>query len=643
MKKSRVYLLMVFTYIAIFMLPLIAGNIGFATVHSRLIDEVARTNLLTLSQSSVSIEAELNRIQEMGLFLSQNSTIRKYLASDLTRAEDRYLAREAIDIFNARLNEMNYADDAVIYCTGHRSIITTTSLAPAKLYLDYLVFPLEIPREQVIDWMDQFHSYYDLYAVNIEKNGIRLPSVVVAQILPKDSISNKLGVLLVSIPQHSLLSTLEEINPDGSYAIVTNDGKVLAANDSRIANMDLSAIRDEKGFVKVTGEHGIVWLSYVQFQRYGLSVISVVSEDIWMEPVRSSQRVFLIAYGICIVIGSLLVLYFSRRQYLPIGNLVTNLRQMGIEQPDRDEYRYIHNAINSILQENGVLTKRVQELGTEQEHFLSLIERSREQIQSSIVLGLTHGAVENREESLALMRTYGVNFSKKWFLTAILDVSRAADSDGLIFNVIRQQIESAFSDRIELCTSLYRNMPLLVVNADSKEELHAAAAKMEEMTAQFARQMRMTVRIFTGRPHAELNGVSLSFGEAEKLFLASEKKETAVSSKTNPLSVMIREMEDLITQQRDAQILLTFRRFLNQNDSEPIAQSYFLTSVARIMMHQLEDQDNHEASDLIEAWKHLIVFGSDSREKTVKEALSLMQQSMDMLSADRENARNGSV
>ena len=641
MKKSRGYILMALTYIAIFMLPLIAGNIGFMTVYNRLIDEVASTNLLTLSQSSVSIEAELNRIQKMGLFLSQNSTVRKYLSSDLARVEDRYLARETIDLFSAFSEEMSYADDTVMFCRNHRSFITANAMAPAKLYLDYLAFPADKTYEETVSWLENFQGYYDICAADIERNGVRVPSVIVAQALPKDSVNRRLGVLLVSMPQDALLSTLEEINPGGSYAIVTNAGEVIAANDSRIAKMDLSVIRDGSGFVKQAAQQGNVWLSYVQFQRYGLSVISIVSEDVLIRPVRFSQIVFFAAYGICILLGVLLAIYFTRRHYSPIDKIVMNLREMGIEQPDRNEYRYIHNAINSILQENDVLTQRVNELGTEKEHILTLIERSSAQIQSSIVLGLTHGAVENQEESLALMRSYGLNLSKKWFSVIIIDTSRGKDPDGLIPGVVRQRLELTFSDRMEMCPTLYRNMPMFLINMDSREDLQNVLIQLEDTVNQFAKQLRVQIPVFAGKAYAGLSGVSKSFAEAEKLCLQSGRKEPPVRSELRNLSAMISQMEDLVSQQHDTQTLSAFERFLNQTASDPLEQNHLIISVARLMIRQLEDSDHPDASGLISAWKKLVFADNDSDDATVKEALHLMQMSTEMLSADRGNTRNG--
>jgi AraC-like DNA-binding protein len=149
--------------------------------------------------------------------------------------------------------------------------------------------------------------------------------------------------------------------------------------------------------------------------------------------------------------------------------------------------------------------------------------------------------------------------------------------------------------------------------------------------------------VFAGKPYAGLSGVSRSFAEAEKLYLQTGKKETSARSELRNLSAMINQMEDLISRAGDAQALSAFERFLNQTASDPLEQNHLLVAVARLMIRQLEDSDNPDASQLINTWKKLVFADVDSDDTTVKEALRLMQKSMEMLSADRSSARNGPV
>lgn len=644
MKKSKVFFLMVAAYITVFVLPLIAGNITFATVRNRLMDEVAKTNLLTLYQSGANIENELNRIQKMGLFVSENSTVRKCLSSGFTNAEERYRVREVIDILDARLDEMTYANDAAMYCVNSQSFVTNSGMASEQLYIDYLAYPIGMTREEILVWLKNFQSYYDIYAVNMFANAQNVPSIIVAQALPTVRGQDKLGVLLVSIPQKAILSMLEEANPNSSYAIVSDAGDILSASDDDVTSIDLSALEGDSGFTRVEAGKETVWLSFVKLQSYGLSVVSTVSEDVWTAPVESSQRVFYLVYGVCIVIGSLMVLFFSKRQYSPINQIVTNLQQLGIEHPSKNEYRYIHHSINSILQQNAVLTQRIEELDTEREQFISLIERSRTQIQSSIVLGLTHGMVENQEERLALMHSYGISFTKEWFMTVVVDTTRAASHQEIILDRIRQQIQQAFSDRMELGVSMFRGMPLLVLNADSKEELHAVVSLMEEAATKLGRQYHTELPIAPGKAHAGLSGISQSFQEAEKsLRDTAAWRRGSQRQDAGPLSGMVEQMNELISQQKSAQSIAAFRRFLNETSAMPMEQSHLIVSVARMMIRQLEDSadDQEEPSELIDAWRRLALTDGESQSAMVRSALDLLQKSMQTVASDREKAKSG--
>jgi hypothetical protein len=186
-------------------------------------------------------------------------------------------------------------------------------------------------------------------------------------------------------------------------------------------------------------------ITYVKSDINDWNYISVIPSKTYLEKVQYLKTIIYIYIGLCLIIGILISLYLTKRNYNPIKNLIqVYVKNLGkpIEMGN-NEFSYLEKGFRDLL--------------SEKEKYLDKIERQagvmRDNAVSRLLKGRTSGAV-SAAESLAAS---SITFSSNRFAVMVFNIeelgSMFADavsdekSMDLVCFVIRNVVEELASER----------------------------------------------------------------------------------------------------------------------------------------------------------------------------------------------------
>ena len=177
------------------------------------------------------------------------------------------------------------------------------------------------------------------------------------------------GMVLIHINLSSLISTIDSLQNNITYIQIWNSEQMLypysevAADDSRTA-------RESKVITSMTSPYS------------GLTLKSGLKQAVILGWVSVLTYIWIGAGVILIVLGILLMIYMSKRNYRPIEQIVRQIHQYQIRTPmdgSGDEFSFIHRAIEQLVRQTETYEKERQGdlVIRRQQFFQELVEGKR--------------------------------------------------------------------------------------------------------------------------------------------------------------------------------------------------------------------------------------------------------------------------
>ncbi|MDD6144642.1 MAG: helix-turn-helix domain-containing protein [bacterium] len=630
---------MVITYIVVFLLPLIAGQVFYINTKGVLTSEVIENNLMLLQRSCDAIESDLNTLQDVSLYISQNHNIKKYLSSELPhRAEERFLAFDIIQDFKSLFNRFSMIDECILYCKNNMSFISDTALIPFELYWQYYPHTPVENAAAYARYLDEFNRYFEIQVANLENPSVpnSSPNILMLSSIPRDSVRNGLGVLIASISQDRIISSLEAGYSSAKFLLTDNTGSLLAASDAYPAVLEQHAFPENSGSFSAADNGQNYQISYVKIPKYGWTVACAVADDVFLHKLYQTQHVFYIVYGICIVLGVLLVLMMSYHQYTPIARIVDNIHGMGMTPAVRNEYEYIRGSINTLAEQKKQLENKVRASDNERSVMIGQIAKSRKHIQASLIVSLAHGAIHSQNEMRSLLSFYGLVFPYQQFQVAILFFTDAPENETLVCDLLREGITRDLAEMM-VCSvhTVSLGRTVMVMNANEGKVLERAALQLEQTVEMIKERFALRCSLACGGIHQELNGIALSYQEAINSDYANAKKDSQSYDYRWRCEELLSMLENAPEGAQLHQVVEDLKSLLGDAELSAYEKNSLIYMIARVFIRQWEttDEQNTVCTAQMEQWKHLLLNMNDPSEQTPEHVAQLVYQSMQLCSA----------
>ncbi len=332
----RMFLRFTVSYIIILVIPMILmGGLTYTKYHSILNNKVGDSSSVLLSQVRDIIDVRLNEFLQMPIQINRSSNLASLLtAQDMSRFGP-YRIYQSIKELNSFMALNDFIDDIAIYIEDEETFITTSIMTDSQTYLEKIYYYANMPVNEYKDkmlkttgisiWPAQpvkkgFNSYYDsliTYVRPLFVENSRITSNIKLIITIKESAVR--GLLKMSLDKYK-----------GSAYILDSSGKAIVSVGKPLSPAIYPAVSLHKAKSSTSTftahiDNEKMLISMIPYERLGWNYVSVIPYRQAFSQVNMIRDISIQIIIVTLLIGIILALYFTYRNYSPVRNLLNIL------------------------------------------------------------------------------------------------------------------------------------------------------------------------------------------------------------------------------------------------------------------------------------------------------------------------------
>lgn len=486
--KQKIFHFWVYSYLCILAIPMLISLVVLLQSRNMLDEEVVRANDALLTQIQETIDNQIKDIQRMGMQLSFEPKLVRYLKDpSLQDPSTRLAAIELIDTLRAYAISNGTISDFYIYIKPYGYALTTTTLLENDLLFRLLHEESGMTYGKWEEWVQGYHPGTFLNP-GLELGG-GADSLAYVQSVPMQDGVKAGATLVVLLNQERLTQAISNIQlaAEGGVMLVRRDGRLFFATGEIPPgdSLPLENLPGNKGSRSFKAGEKSFTLSYLGSTQQDWQYVSVVPTEIYQGKADFLRNLILASMCFCLLLGGGLAYWLAVRNYRPIrrmmslvsANVKDNMKDM------KNEFSVLHAYLTenvSVQEEMGMRQREEQRLA-----------------RSSFLVRLLKGKV-NTEDALAqAFRTFALTFETGGFAVLLIHLEdysalfRSRESsdpdkelqfvDLIVTNITEELVNRkhvAFTVRIDgmiACLVNVRGVP-----ADGQSDLLRAASEAEE-------------------------------------------------------------------------------------------------------------------------------------------------------------------
>ena len=354
-RKKTVRKRWIFSFLLMLLLPLAIMMVSFSFINSTISQNVRDYNYEKLSKGKNSVDVLLSQMDTISSSIAGYHAVHTLLEEEtMSPGQVMELVREIQKLTdNICLYNENIKD--ILLAIPGRDMAVSINTATNLKYYTYSYFGKS--PEHIQYWNEMYRTDYQgnfllvdvaqmspnwpvlpVYAKTIGEEGDKINIFIVvnlAQIFSLQSeqenffILNEENTVVSALPKATLPEEIRyELLPEKSGAIDLKDKKLIAL--------------------------------YMKSSVTPWSYVMVSSKDVFMSGVDRVTALAVIGLLICLLLGSVLAMFLTQRNYLPVKEVMGSVSQLASdEEPSEaeDEFHYIKQVIHSVATENKQLNR----------------------------------------------------------------------------------------------------------------------------------------------------------------------------------------------------------------------------------------------------------------------------------------------
>lgn len=353
------------SYIIILLLPIFISIIMYAKVDKLVKDEINRANDFYLSQVQQYMDNIADSIKVMSVQVAYNDSIQELIPLKAPFDDNQYYKLyEGVKELGKYKISNSYINNFFIYLNNSDFILSDKGRFENKNYYD------------IYTGMDDYS--YDKWIKLVKGNykGGKFISV------PKDDKSNEKKLyyiitfpwmqsdvsanFITAIDEAQFIKmsdNVESVNK-GQLMIINEDNDVVAGelNKGQLPEwLNYKKLDKSRGVVvgDYNGEKVVV--SYVSSQVEKCKYIHMMPEKVYWERLQYARKIIYLSILFCIVLGGGMTYILLKRNYAPMGSLMSELKGMPEQCRDNetDEYQFIKKTIAKAVSEKEAFNKKL--------------------------------------------------------------------------------------------------------------------------------------------------------------------------------------------------------------------------------------------------------------------------------------------
>lgn len=332
--------------------------------------EINRSNLALLKQVQQVMDGQLREVERLSLQIALNPKVIEIAQSreQLSPAQ-KYKLLEILNDFKLYATLNGFVDAFYVYFRHDRSVISPmTYFNDDELFYRMTHRTADMTYQQ---WRELAESYQfgDYIKVNrITEAGSTAATIAFARSIPLtefDEASAKIMIMFDAARFQDAIRNLQWVNR-GNVLILDDRDRVIASTEPvdtaqiPLINRKLS---QGSGIASVVLDGVNVTMSYVSSEVVKWKYVSILPSAIFMEKAVYVRNLTVISVIVCTLIGGIAAVFFARRNYNPVRELLQLVSGKTDVSPGRsmDEYDYIKDAIYSTLDERDRINRELEQ------------------------------------------------------------------------------------------------------------------------------------------------------------------------------------------------------------------------------------------------------------------------------------------
>ncbi|MDF2926904.1 MAG: AraC family transcriptional regulator [Paenibacillaceae bacterium] len=322
--KASLFKKFVFSYIFVLAIPTaIMGVVLYKLSVVNLQHEVEASGISKLKQVNATMNMRMKEQQQLAARISLDARLAYYRV-----LEDGYKTSDVVtELERYRLNSV-FINEILLYYRGDQRIYSSSGMHSIDT-LTKLVYKYDTwTSEHFIEDINSINSVVVRPAEKVSINGIDEDYFLTYMypIPPNNSYAN--GMLLFLIRQQTMADLIQDVLGDikGSAYILDHTGQILVTKQTGtpVNSEELGALLHqytETGIYNIRVGDTEYSLLNVKSEETEWRAVSLISSSQFMGKVRSMRNFVLVLTGLIVLLGIVLTVVLSARNYRPIENL----------------------------------------------------------------------------------------------------------------------------------------------------------------------------------------------------------------------------------------------------------------------------------------------------------------------------------
>ena len=529
MKYRKVYIRLIITYLAIFLLPLIINIVMLENLAVSTRENICASVHSNMAHTMDTLDNNFREINTITARISGNSNIR-YIATQMDE-EGKKIEISKITYAQEYMAAMQIQTFVEEYYVLFRKPDMVISPNRVYLYQDSWNAFFQYGDMSWEEWKALMTGHYTGHLFPEEKtkqNGNVEDRILFVQSLVTDS--GVKGNLIFPIRSEGIKNLMRDayISQDGWAYLLdeTNEEIILTvpAADGSFEKVPSSVLENGQEIQEIELNGKTVEVIRVDSDHLGMTYISVLPKEyITLQINRDQQKLILLMTAVLFVgIGSILLVSWKRGRR--IDGILQMLFSMGVEDKESlkgDEMEYISNSLKQLIDNNTDLQES--------------IIRQKPVTRSLLLERLLHGG---EGVSLQSLEDYGINLKGKRMLVIAFLVGRGDSADMELYaketvvykQVLQQSLDSLLAGDKYMCdTDMDSSVVICTMEGGFQPANAGFQKKLEKITETFWEEFGVKVRIAVSTICRELTEISKAYDQVcEMLTFGDSSGKTVV-------------------------------------------------------------------------------------------------------------------
>ena len=417
------------SYLLILMVPIFFGAAIYLQAEKIIEDEINNSNTVMLEQSRQALDVAL---EDMNRLISQITINKRFRAligiekRDLTNV-DYYNVFQSVSDYQYYKVFTSYMEDYVLYLNKIDKVLSGQGLLDPNIYFHGSWMNSSyydgMSYEQ---WLEMMKGRYSGKFVKLNVSGglQNEASVLYTLLLPVNDQKNPDASILIRLNSKKITETIQNklVSTGRSVIILDDDNNVLfsAGDDLPPAGaLEYGSFAGDKGMSHLTFGQKIYVVSHTSSKIVRWKYISITPFNAFWAKVEFIRLLTLLAMGLCLLLGLAGAYLLSRRNYLPIKDLLGLLGKRLNQEPGKhgNEFKIIKDAVSETIDEN--------------EAIASKLRIQNQALRSNYLAKLLKGKLDDAEDIARSLQALDIAFFSDHFLVMLFYIKDHGDGRNL--------------------------------------------------------------------------------------------------------------------------------------------------------------------------------------------------------------------